>query len=289
MKYIRFDNPTTFYDHVKSFLVAQEAEHNLILGITRGIQLGEYGDIQPYFGCVEDNGQVVAVILRTQPHNVLLSQIENPDAILPAIIEDLRDVFPSLQGVIASKLVSRLFAEMWEAATGQPFYLATKERIYKLESVIFPQGVAGEFRWATQDDAPFLVEWHKGFIADAGLPPTGPDQSQKTIRRFLDSPIPERRLGIWMVDGQPVSMSGYMGSTPNGMRVGAVYTPRDQRKKGYAGACVATLSQHILDMGKKFCFLFTDLANPTSNHIYQEIGYKPVADVDEYRFEESPL
>ena len=289
MNYIRFDNPTTFYDQVKSFLVAQEAQHNLILGITRGIQLGDYSDYPPYMACVEDNGQVIAVIVRTPPHNVLLSQIENPEAILPAIVEDLRDVYPSLQGVIASKLVSRLFAEMWEAATGQPFRLATKERIYKLELVIFPRGVAGEFRWAEETDFELLVNWHIKFVEDAGIGITDISRSQKLIHRFLEADPQERRLGIWMVAGQPVSMAGYMGSTPNGMRVGAVYTPRDQRKKGYAGACVATLSQRILDMGKKFCFLFTDLANPTSNHIYQEIGYKPVADVDEYRFEESPL
>ena len=52
-------------------------------------------------------------------------------------------------------------------------------------------------------------------------------------------------------------------------------------------ATVAALSQLLLDSGRKFCFLFTDLSNPTSNHIYQAIGYRPVCDVDEYRF--SPL
>lgn len=75
-----------------------------------------------------------------------------------------------------------------------------------------------------------------------------------------------------------------MGATPHGMRIGAVYTPQDYRRNGYASACVAQLSHAILQMGKTFCFLFTDLANPTSNHIYQDIGYRPVADVDEYRF-----
>jgi predicted GNAT family acetyltransferase len=40
----------------------------------------------------------------------------------------------------------------------------------------------------------------------------------------------------------------------------------------------------ILDSGKKFCFLFTDQANPTSNSIYQKIGYEPVCDFHEYTF-----
>jgi predicted GNAT family acetyltransferase len=64
-----------------------------------------------------------------------------------------------------------------------------------------------------------------------------------------------------------------------------VYTPPALRGRGYASALVAAVSQAQLDAGRRFCFLFTDLANPTSNRIYQDIGYEAVCDVDEYRFE----
>ena len=47
----------------------------------------------------------------------------------------------------------------------------------------------------------------------------------------------------------------------------------------------AAASQAQLDAGRTFVFLFTDLANPTSNRIYQAIGYEPVIDVDQLRFE----
>ena len=57
------------------------------------------------------------------------------------------------------------------------------------------------------------------------------------------------------------------------------------RGRGYASALVAAISQAELDAGRRFCFLFTDQANPTANHIYQAIGYEPVRDVDAYRFE----
>jgi predicted GNAT family acetyltransferase len=86
------------------------------------------------------------------------------------------------------------------------------------------------------------------------------------------------------VDDRPVSLAGYGGPTRHGIRIGPVYTPPAERRRGYASACVAALSQQLLDRGRRFCFLFTDLANPTSNHIYQQIGYRPVSDVDEYRF-----
>ena len=70
----------------------------------------------------------------------------------------------------------------------------------------------------------------------------------------------------------------------SGIRIGPVYTPPALRGRGYASACVARLSQDKLDEGRTFCFLYTDLSNPTSNHIYQEIGYEPVCDVADYRF-----
>jgi predicted GNAT family acetyltransferase len=72
--------------------------------------------------------------------------------------------------------------------------------------------------------------------------------------------------------------------TRHGSTVSLVYTPPDQRRKGYATACVAALSQIILDSGKDFCTLFTDLANPTSNDIYIKIGYVPLGDFTLYRF-----
>jgi len=103
------------------------------------------------------------------------------------------------------------------------------------------------------------------------------------IDRWL-SGIGERQGWIWD-DGGPVSFTGIGGPTPNGIRLGPVYTPPDLRRRGYAGNLVAAASQAQLDRGKTFVFLFTDLANPTSNHIYQEIGYEPIADVDMWAFD----
>jgi predicted GNAT family acetyltransferase len=83
-------------------------------------------------------------------------------------------------------------------------------------------------------------------------------------------------------------MAAHTGPTPNGVRVGAVYTPPELRGRGYASACTAAVTQRLLADGRRFCFLFTDLSNPTSNSIYQKIGYRPVCDVDQYRFSNQP-
>jgi predicted GNAT family acetyltransferase len=89
---------------------------------------------------------------------------------------------------------------------------------------------------------------------------------------------------LWEHD-EPVSLAGYGGPTPSGIRIGPVYTPPELRGRGYATVLTAELSRLLLQGGRRFCFLFTDLANPTSNSIYQRIGYRPVADVNQWAFE----
>jgi predicted GNAT family acetyltransferase len=80
-------------------------------------------------------------------------------------------------------------------------------------------------------------------------------------------------------------MAGVTGPTPHGIRVGPVYTPPSDRGHGFASAVTAAASQAQLDQGRRFVFLFTDLTNPTSNKIYQAIGYEPVIDIDQWSLE----
>lgn len=89
-----------------------------------------------------------------------------------------------------------------------------------------------------------------------------------SAERSVDSRLDSTTSGIYVwEDGEPVSLIGYTGPTPNGIRIGPVYTPPEHRRRGYASAGVAEVSQIMLDSGRRYCFLFTDLANPTSNHI----------------------
>jgi uncharacterized protein len=125
---------------------------------------------------------------------------------------------------------------------------------------------------------PLLAGWYRGFIADTKL-----DATQKSAEDAVANSISQQRLYVWRTD-KPVSMAQTAGPTPNGIRISLVYTPPEYRGRGYASANVAALSQRMLDQGRKFCFLFTDLANPTSNKIYQHIGYVHQSNVAEYRF-----
>jgi predicted GNAT family acetyltransferase len=93
-----------------------------------------------------------------------------------------------------------------------------------------------------------------------------------------------RHAYLWEVGDRVVSLVVAGARTPNGRRIGPVYTPPAERRRGYAAALTAAASQVQLDRGSRFCFLFTDLANETANALYQRIGYQPVTDVDRYAF-----
>ena len=106
-----------------------------------------------------------------------------------------------------------------------------------------------------------------------------------TTRRFLESEAPLTTVrALWDTDDGPVSLAAFGGPTPNGMRIGPVYTPREHRGRGFGSAVTAAASRHLLDRGARFCFLYTDLANATSNAIYMRIGYEPVCDSRELAF-----
>jgi hypothetical protein len=82
-------------------------------------------------------------------------------------------------------------------------------------------------------------------------------------------------------------MAGSSRGPTNGATVSVVYTPARNRRHGYASACVAALSQSLLDDGYRFCTLYTDLSNPTSNKIYQNVGYRPIEDCTMITFDEN--
>jgi predicted GNAT family acetyltransferase len=115
----------------------------------------------------------------------------------------------------------------------------------------------------------------------------GRDRAEATLEHRLSSP--SAGILLWEDGGVPVSLAGWGGPTPNGIRVGPVYTPPELRGRGYATALSADLSQRLLDGrlfegGRRFCFLYTDLANPTSNAIYERVGYRRVAESAEIVF-----
>jgi predicted GNAT family acetyltransferase len=265
-----------FRAHVQSFLAEREAENNLPLALTAGIadNLQTYSEEAPLLASVESESGIEVVAIMTPPRNLVISTSRD-DAALSFLAAALHDAKYQLPGVIGREQDVAPFARAWCELTGTNSRRYMSERIYRLDSVIDPPPVAGRLRQCDESDLPIVVPWLDGFGHDTGQPIGNP-------KSFFAGP--DRALFFW-VDQEPVTMAGAMAPTPNGRRVGAVYTPPEFRRRGYASACVAALSRHLLSEGRKFCFLFTDLDNRTTNHIYQEIGYRPVCDAAEIHFE----
>lgn len=282
----RYEDINEFYNRVEPFLLEREAQYCLMLGISTNLMKTNLYPEPPYLACVEQDGQVVAVAMRTPPHRLVLSDTSD-QTVLALIAADVQQVYQGdLVGVIAPKEAGKLYSDIWSSITRQKSKLNLAEGVYKLSAVRPVAGVVGHNRPATAEDRDLLVKWLFDFAAEA-LDGISYEQAERDTDARLNRDPDIGGFRVWCVDGQMVSYAGYGGKTPNGMRIGPVYTPPELRGRGYASACVATLSQELLDQGRKFCFLFTDLGNPTSNHIYQQIGYEMIGGMDDYVFGEA--
>ena len=282
MRIERFDDPVPFFDRVGEFLGRDEALHSLLLGFRGplGRNLHYYGDEDPYLAVLLDGDDVVTVAVRTPPHNLMLSRAT--DAAVDALVDALAAAGAELPGVGGPSAGSDRFASRWAAATGVTARLAVAELIYEATEVLPPPDVAGRMRPCLDDDRPGAVAWMKAFFAEAmpaGSP--GTDAEAFVTRRLAE---PGEGLVIWD-DGGAVSLAGYAGPTPTGIRIGPVYTPPELRGQGYASALTAALTEDLLARGRRSCFLSTDAANPTANSIYQRIGYRFLGNVSRWAFD----
>ena len=265
-----------------AWLEAREAEHNLILGICSTIREDPAVYPRPaYLATVASDGRIVAAAVRTPPWPLILSEVDDPAA-LELIATDVAGVLAGerLIGVVGPPAMSRAFAERWVAAHGGTWEIGLDERIFQLEQVIPPRPTDGAMRRALPTDRELVSQWVIAFAREA-LPVNDQERLGESVDAWTE--MTGRTIYLWEAhdeqgQSRPVSLTGVSGATPHGIRIGPVYTPSAFRGRGYASALVAQVSQAQLDAGRRFCFLYTDLANPTSNKIYQDIGYRSVTD-----------
>ena len=280
MELRRYTDVDAYLEAATPFLVEREAEHNLIFGVagTYREDPGQYSG-PAYLATVHDGDRVVAATLRTPPYRLVLSEADDPVAIGLIAEDTLEFELPGVQGPV--EVVERFVRER-EARGGPPAHRAMGERVYRLTNVIPPRPVPGFMRVPNPSDRDVIADWVHAFMVEA----IGDDDrpgSEVAADRWIAGR--GRSLYAWEADGELVSFAGVTGPTPNGIRVGPVYTPPEQRGRGYASALVAEVSQAQLDSGRRFVFLFTDLGNPTANKIYQSIGYEAIRDIDVYEYE----
>jgi uncharacterized protein len=275
---IRHKTARDFLKRARVWLERAEAENNLILGIAKRFETNEgQVNVHPYLLTIEDSGILLGAALMTPPRRLIISRM--PDPALVALTDYFLKESITAPGVVGPTSTSRLFAAHWKNQTGKSSHLKTSQRIYACERVVVQVFSRGHLRPAIGTDEALLVEWSGEFCRDAGI-----EDEIEYQKARIPNEIAKQSLYVWDND-QVVSMALVQRETARGICISMVYTPPHLRKQGYATSCVAALTQRMLDAGKRFCCLYTDLTNPTSNAIYQKIGYKPVFESEDWVFE----
>jgi RimJ/RimL family protein N-acetyltransferase len=163
------------------------------------------------------------------------------------------------------------FGAAWAHATGGSATAIERSRLFRLERLVRPEPPPGAARVAGHGDRELLIEWFVAFGQEAG---TFAGDAARTV----DDRLSHDGLTLWEASGLPVAMAGSTREVAGVVRIGPVYTPPAHRQRGYGGAVTAAATRAALDAGASEVVLFTDLANPTSNALYQRLGYRPVAD-----------
>jgi predicted GNAT family acetyltransferase len=268
-------DPADMWEAASDFLLADPVLNNVLVTNIGTRRDGLVTDPAPAtYAVVRDQvGTIIGAAMRTPPHMVVLSPMP-PVAVAP-LAEAMAALCPDAAGVVGPAATAEAFAAAWAECTGAAVAVELHERIYRLDAVVPPPAPPGAWRAASPADRDAVLAMLAAFDAEMGLRRT--DGAAE-----IDWRIAEGRAHLW-VDEAPASFA--CTTRPGGgvVRIGPVYTPPARRRRGYAAALVAAVSQRALDEGASCCSLYTDLANPTSNAIYMAVGYRPVADVTAYR------
>ena len=256
-----------FREEALSLLVRYEIEHGLIFTVASAPN----PPVDAYSAIVVHDGEVVAAAIRTIK-KAAISHEDAPGAMALIAADLLRD--PKLEGLIGPRDSITAFT----AASGREWREGMSQGIYECRRVIPPRRPIGFRRLVLPPDKPLLARWIQAFIREAGGEDQSIDDSMKTAERHIAS----QGTFFWVVGDEPVSYAGAYNATPNGVRIGPVYTPPEHRSRGFAGALVADITQRELDRGRAFAYLYTNLANPTSNALYQRLGYRRVSEAADF-------
>jgi RimJ/RimL family protein N-acetyltransferase len=267
------DDPHRYAAHVLDLLTARPDVNTVALTVLETLRAGQrFSEADPLFGWFEADGAVTGAVSMTPPYGIVIGEL--PAGSEAALVTGLRARGAEVPDVIGNVDAAERFAANWTAATGLRTELVKRHRFYILDGLRPPSPApAGRARAATPADLDLVMEWVVGFHdeAEASSATPRPEMYQRRIDLGL--------LWLWQDErAVPVSMACRNVTVAGVSRIGPVYTPPAARRNGYGAAVTAACTQDALDSGAAQVVLFTDLANPTSNAIYQQIGFRPLDD-----------
>ena len=288
MTFKQYKNIKEFYNDTYNILMKQEAQNliplgNIIIGNEGKDKTGWRDPINWFMATVSDYTGILLTAIMTPPHNLTLYATDNHinDEALKCLIKNLIENNISIPGVMSDNILAESFAKRYTSKKSMKYRINRHQRIYELEKINPDIKSFGKVRLAKESDMSFLPYWSGGFTNECLGTTLSIQQEAECCRYHISS----GKLYILEDNGTSVSMAKINREMQTVCGVSYVYTPPYFRKKGYATSVVAAVSKIILEKGFKKCVLYTDLDNPTSNSIYQKIGYKPICDSLEIRFE----
>ena len=260
-------------------LYARETVNNLILGVSERLASDPAAYQNPFFATARgDDGQYILASVMTPPHNLILAGEAGVELVLPALIDHLNDHKIPVPGVIGPAEIADSFIKAWMQTVGGTVDIGMHQRVYELRQVEMPSPSPGEFRTANPNEIPIIAKWFQGFQREALR------ETHDLDLEHAKQLVTHGMIFVWDCDGKILAMAMKTRPIAHSITVSGVYTPPEHRRRGYASILVARLSQLLLDEGYQFVNLFTDLDNPTTNKIYQAIGYRPVCNFHMFRF-----
>lgn len=274
MKFKVYDNAHEFERKIEPILLEKEDVFSLFFGVLQAIKAGNYEN--PFMATIEEDGKILALFQMTPPHplNLIFVDEIRIEEIIDFFIKNMLEHEINFRSIISLKPWAYEVAKKWEIKIGMTHQLLMDQGLYRLNKVNETlDNSPGNWRFAEESDTSLIEKWFNLFEIDTGMPISLIEHVKKRVAMFLK----EQEVFLWEDKGKIVSMMKKSRPTKNGVTVSFVFTPKEERRKGYARTLVAAVSRELLKEFN-FCVLYTDLMNPTSNKIYREIGYKRIAD-----------
>jgi ribosomal protein S18 acetylase RimI-like enzyme len=268
-----------FADRAWELLAGAPAEQTVALSIVTSLRAGQrWSDVAPVFGWYAQAGEVRGAVCMTPPYELVLAEV--PDDTVAALVRTLRDEGVAVPGVNGAVPTVERFAQAWLHGTDLRPRTTFEQRLYVLGTLRMPEPPPpGRGRPGGEDEAELAARWLRAFQEEAGVHSTD-------VASAARAGIADGRLWLWEdEDGAPVSLASRTPAAAGVARIAPVYTPPEARRRGYGAAVTAACASDALASGTDHVVLFTDLANPTSNSVYQRIGFRPLSDRRVVRFE----
>jgi predicted GNAT family acetyltransferase len=273
------DDPERYAAHVWDLLAAEPARHTVALTVLESVRAGRRWSDDPMLFGWHGEAPAVGAVSMTPPFTLHLARV--PAELVAQLVSALRSVGASVPGVNGEVATVDRFVAAWTAAGPVHATTTMRQRLYALQALAPPvPPPAGRARRASAAEVERVAGFVTAFLDEVGLTEVDP----ATIVR---DQISDRLVWLWEdAGGEVVSMASRHRTAAGVARVGPVFTPTEHRRHGYGAAVTAACTRDALERDADDVVLFTDLDNPTSNAIYQRLGYLPVSDHAVVRFRE---